>query len=358
MPLAVNLSPRQFMNRGLIESIRSILDETGIDPALIEFEITETALMQHGEQTLEILGQINRMGIRLSIDDFGTGYSSLAYLKRFPVKKVKIDRAFIKDLEDSAEDRAIVGAIIALSNSLQLSVVAEGVETEGQYKLLQRQRLPVCAGVPVLAAGARRARLHGAGPRRVAPELAIYSSVAITGAWSDGCVPLARHAVDGAGDAALGQRFRQQDVVDAQPLVLLVAQLPVIPPAERFLRLLEHAERIGQPQLDQRAPAPRAPSVRAQHLAAPCRPGRARRGLPARCCSRPGSPALLAVRAQFLGQPLAQRRQPRQLVDILVGVDRLAIRHVRADEAHALDRRGQDALLRVFEARVVLARRR
>ena len=137
VPLAVNLSPRQFMNRGLIESVRRVLHETGIDPALLEFEITETALMQHGEQTLEILGQINAMGIRLSIDDFGTGYSSLAYLKRFPVKKLKIDRAFIKDLEESAEDRAIVAAIIALSNSLQLSVVAEGVETEGQFALLR-----------------------------------------------------------------------------------------------------------------------------------------------------------------------------------------------------------------------------
>ncbi len=138
VPLAVNLSPRQFMHRGLVESIRAILDDTGIAPELIEFEITETALMQHGEQTLEILGHINAMGIRLSIDDFGTGYSSLAYLKRFPVKKIKIDRAFIKDLEQSAEDRAIVAAIIALSDSLQLSVVAEGVETEGQYALLQR----------------------------------------------------------------------------------------------------------------------------------------------------------------------------------------------------------------------------
>ena len=138
VPLAVNLSPRQFMHRGLVESVRGILDDTGIDPALIEFEITETALMEHGEQTLEILGHINAMGIRLSIDDFGTGYSSLAYLKRFPVKKIKIDRAFIKDLEDSAEDQAIVAAIIALSDSLQLSVVAEGVETEGQYALLQR----------------------------------------------------------------------------------------------------------------------------------------------------------------------------------------------------------------------------
>jgi EAL domain-containing protein (putative c-di-GMP-specific phosphodiesterase class I) len=138
VPLAVNLSPRQFMHRGLIESIRRVLDETGIEPHLLEFEITETALMQHGEQTLDILEQINAMGIRLSIDDFGTGYSSLAYLKRFPVKKIKIDRAFIKDLEHSAEDRAIVRAIIALSDSLQLSVVAEGVENEAQYALLQR----------------------------------------------------------------------------------------------------------------------------------------------------------------------------------------------------------------------------
>ncbi|WP_082491324.1 EAL domain-containing protein [Duganella sp. Leaf126] len=138
VPLAVNLSARQFMHGGLVPAVRRILDDTGIDPALLEFEITETALMQHGDQTQQILEQINAMGIRLSIDDFGTGYSSLAYLKRFPVKKIKIDRAFIKDLPDSAEDRAIVAAIIALSGSLQLSVVAEGVENEAQYALLQR----------------------------------------------------------------------------------------------------------------------------------------------------------------------------------------------------------------------------
>jgi diguanylate cyclase (GGDEF)-like protein/PAS domain S-box-containing protein len=137
LPLAINLSPRQFLHRSLIESIAAILEETGISPSLLEFEITETALMHHGEQTLEILRHINQMGIRLSIDDFGTGYSSLAYLKRFPVKKLKIDRAFIKDLEHSSDDRAIVSAIIALSNSLQLQVVAEGVETEAQFSLLE-----------------------------------------------------------------------------------------------------------------------------------------------------------------------------------------------------------------------------
>jgi EAL domain-containing protein (putative c-di-GMP-specific phosphodiesterase class I) len=138
LPLAINLSARQFMHRGLIQAIRDIVGDTGIDPGLLEFEITETALMQHGGQTLETLGQIYRMGIRLSIDDFGTGYSSLAYLKRFPVRKIKIDRAFVRDLETSSEDQAIVAAIMALAGSLGMAVVAEGVENEAQLALLRR----------------------------------------------------------------------------------------------------------------------------------------------------------------------------------------------------------------------------
>ncbi|QJD98742.1 EAL domain-containing protein [Massilia forsythiae] len=138
VPLAVNLSARQFMQRGLVESVRRILDDTGIDPAQLEFEITETALMQHGGATLETLAQLDCMGIRLSIDDFGTGYSSLAYLKRFPVHKMKIDRAFVRDLETSGEDQAIVAAIMALAGSLQLAAVAEGVENAAQLELLRR----------------------------------------------------------------------------------------------------------------------------------------------------------------------------------------------------------------------------
>jgi EAL domain-containing protein (putative c-di-GMP-specific phosphodiesterase class I) len=137
VPVAVNLSARQFKHRGLVDALRSLIDDTGIDPALLECEITETALMEDGEQTLGILGQIERMGVKLSIDDFGTGYSSLAYLKRFPVHALKIDHAFVHDLETSMEDRAIVAAIVALARSLDLSVVAEGVETEAQFALLR-----------------------------------------------------------------------------------------------------------------------------------------------------------------------------------------------------------------------------
>ena len=162
--IAVNLSARQFMHGGLVDAIHAIILDTGMDPALLECEITETALMEHGEQTLEILGQIGLMGVKLAIDDFGTGYSSLAYLKRFPVHTLKIDRAFIRDLETSSEDRAIVSAIVALSRSLQLSVVAEGVETEAQFALLRGKGCQFVQGYlfskPVPVAEATRLLAH------------------------------------------------------------------------------------------------------------------------------------------------------------------------------------------------------
>ncbi|HEY1231156.1 MAG TPA: EAL domain-containing protein, partial [Ramlibacter sp.] len=134
VPLAVNLSARQFMHRGLIEAIRSIVSETGIDPSMLEFEITETALMQHGGQTLDTLEQIAEMGIRLSIDDFGTGYSSLAYLKRFPVHKIKIDRAFVTGIAEDRGDAAIVRAAeeCAVVGEKIIAALAEPVRFEGR----------------------------------------------------------------------------------------------------------------------------------------------------------------------------------------------------------------------------------
>jgi len=136
--VAVNLSARQFRNQKLGRDIRKCLVESGLDPKLLELELTESLVMQDPEQAAAMLNELKSLGLSLSIDDFGTGYSSLAYLKRFPIDSVKVDRSFVKDIPDDAEDLAIVEAVIALAHSLGLSVVAEGVETEEQHAHLKR----------------------------------------------------------------------------------------------------------------------------------------------------------------------------------------------------------------------------
>ncbi|UZD55172.1 sensor domain-containing protein [Caldimonas aquatica] len=138
-PISVNISARQFRSLDLMSMIRGALDETGVDPHLLELEITETTLMRNTEETLSILGQLHALGIKISVDDFGTGYSSLAYLKRFPVDLLKIDRSFVHDLATDADSAVIVSAIIGLARSLQLRVVAEGVETPEQVDFLKRR---------------------------------------------------------------------------------------------------------------------------------------------------------------------------------------------------------------------------
>lgn len=135
--LAINLSPIQFNDPHLSEHISRILDEYRLPPHSLELEITETVIMQDGELALGTLQTLSNKGFRLSIDDFGTGYSSLAYLKRFPVDTLKIDRSFITDMTSNDNDRAIVSAIMALANSLHLQVIAEGVETQAQFDALK-----------------------------------------------------------------------------------------------------------------------------------------------------------------------------------------------------------------------------
>ena len=135
--LAVNLSPMQFRDARLVDRIGAILRETGVAPSRIELEITETAVMHDGEQALATLCRMKDAGFRLSVDDFGTGYSSLAYLKRFPVDKLKIDRSFVMDMTRDANDEAIVRTIVALARTLHLAVTAEGVETAAQADALR-----------------------------------------------------------------------------------------------------------------------------------------------------------------------------------------------------------------------------
>ncbi|HEX6705031.1 MAG TPA: EAL domain-containing protein [Albitalea sp.] len=136
-PVAVNLSARQFQQRNLDASIATILENTGVDGALLELELTESMLMTDPDAAVRMLANVRACGVRLSVDDFGTGYSSLSHLKRFPLDALKIDRAFIRDVITDPDDAAITVAIIGLARSLGLKVVAEGVETEAQLEFLR-----------------------------------------------------------------------------------------------------------------------------------------------------------------------------------------------------------------------------
>ena len=138
LKVAVNLSPAQFKQRGLVEVISTILDQTGMPPSQLQLEITEGIAMQNVEQTLEVLRHIRGMGVVISIDDFGTGYSSLNYLKRFPVDKLKIDRSFVADIGKHPDNEAVVQAIVDLGHSLGTRVNVEGVETPEQLEFLSR----------------------------------------------------------------------------------------------------------------------------------------------------------------------------------------------------------------------------
>ncbi len=134
--VAVNLSGRDFQNTALAAKVSGLVREAGIEPSLLEIEITESVAMHDFQKTLHILQGLREEGVRVAIDDFGTGYSSLAYLKRFPIQTLKVDRAFIKDMMDNLQDRAIVNAIIGMAHAMDMEVLAEGVERPDQLEYL------------------------------------------------------------------------------------------------------------------------------------------------------------------------------------------------------------------------------
>ncbi len=155
--VAVNLSGFQLQAKNFVETVKSVLEETGLAGEYLEFEIAETVIMQNPEFAVSVLTQLRDMDIHISIDDFGTGYSSLAHLKRFSVNTLKIDRTFVRDIELNSTDAAITSAIISMGNSLNLKVIAEGVETEGQFVMLKEKHCDEMQGylfsrpVPVTA---------------------------------------------------------------------------------------------------------------------------------------------------------------------------------------------------------------
>ncbi|MFO0010843.1 MAG: putative bifunctional diguanylate cyclase/phosphodiesterase, partial [Betaproteobacteria bacterium] len=138
--VSVNISPRQFAADDLLQGIELALQRSGLEPCWLELEITEGTVMHDAERAAQVLGEIRKLGVRVSIDDFGTGYSSLAQIKRFPISTLKIDRSFVRDLAYDGADRAIAEAIIAMGRTLGLEVVAEGVETAEQLAFLRQHR--------------------------------------------------------------------------------------------------------------------------------------------------------------------------------------------------------------------------
>lgn len=146
LTVSVNLSGRQFNNPDIIKSFSEIIADSGIDPTLLEMELTESMLMRNASKTVSALNSLHHLGIQIAVDDFGTGYSSLNYLRRFPISTLKIDRSFIRDVVDDADDAAIATAIIVMAQSLNLRVVAEGVETDAQKAFLQERNCHLIQG--------------------------------------------------------------------------------------------------------------------------------------------------------------------------------------------------------------------
>jgi len=144
--IAVNISARQLNDKGFLGLLLGILRDTGVAPELLELELTESQVMRQGEGSVMLLNELADAGVQLAIDDFGTGYSSLSYLKRLPIRRLKIDQSFIRDITVDPNDAAIVVAIISMAKSLDLDVVAEGIETAGQLALLRTKGCSVGQG--------------------------------------------------------------------------------------------------------------------------------------------------------------------------------------------------------------------
>ena len=146
LSVAVNLSPRQIWTPGFVDMLQSVLHETGLPGDALDVEITESLLMRPTAENIAVLERLAALGVRLYVDDFGTGYSSLGYLKSFPIHALKIDRSFVSNITESVRDLTITSTIIAMARQLQLKVIAEGVETEGQARLLLEHGCSVAQG--------------------------------------------------------------------------------------------------------------------------------------------------------------------------------------------------------------------
>jgi diguanylate cyclase (GGDEF)-like protein len=180
--MAVNLSPRQFLDPNLLRDIDEVLRETGMPAHLLQLEITESTVMQNIERVITLLNALQRRGVRLAIDDFGTGYSSMSLMKQFPIDTIKIDRSFVRDLDENEQDQAIARAIIGMGKALGLTVVAEGVETSEQNHFLREHACDELQGYlfsePVPASEIPRLLTPPISSPSLQPEIATPTTVA------------------------------------------------------------------------------------------------------------------------------------------------------------------------------------
>jgi EAL domain-containing protein (putative c-di-GMP-specific phosphodiesterase class I) len=176
MPISVNVSALQFQQTDFNARVATVLREHSLPGELLELELTESVLVQDANEALARLSQLSQLGVRLAIDDFGTGYSSLAYLKRFPIDRLKIDRSFITGVPAGDSDCAIVRAIVQMAQALDMTVIAEGVETEPQRAFLHEVGCDEFQGflfAPALDALSFEARVRGARERGSRPQLSL-----------------------------------------------------------------------------------------------------------------------------------------------------------------------------------------
>ncbi len=199
--MAVNVSGRQLDTDQLVADIEGALSESGLDPAALTIEVTETTLMNNIEETAHRLTAIKALGVRIAIDDFGTGYSSLAHLQRFPVDALKIDRSFISGLKSNEEGATLIHSLVQLGKALSIETFAEGIEQQHELSLLQRRGLRQRPGLPDRPSPRRR-RHRGVpgrstdGPRRssarTAREVGDLQLNPVRSRWSRGISPSGR----------------------------------------------------------------------------------------------------------------------------------------------------------------------
>jgi EAL domain-containing protein (putative c-di-GMP-specific phosphodiesterase class I) len=181
MPVAVNVSALQFQQPDFVERVAQALRDAHLPPGLLELELTESVLVGDAEEGLRRMQALSNLGVMLSIDDFGTGYSSLAYLKRFPIQRLKIDKSFVSGLPDDPSDAGIVDAIVQMGRALGLQVIAEGVEREEQRDFLARAGCHEFQGylyAPALGAAEFEARVR---PRRDAEDAPVSGWLGLAG---------------------------------------------------------------------------------------------------------------------------------------------------------------------------------